>query len=173
MRLRETNLNRAEPRVNHTTILYSGLAHVSGRNRAARIIESGAARDGFPPNFPSIHPDPATSSGIRRDTPCSTMPTTAGHLGDLIRLNSVGPLRTQPMQQIGVAPPRRTGYPNTVLAPYHPFTPTTYQSWKREAELWISGEPGDIATQMLARSMQVLPFEGNKAAMIYMERKRR
>lgn len=62
------------------------------------------------------------------------------------------------------------GFPNMVADSRPAFMPITFQSWKREIKLRISGQSGATATQLLGEQIRVLPQEVKTASLIYMKK---
>ena len=69
---------------------------------------------------------------------------------------------------LGYTPLPCVGFPNMVLDSCPTFTPTTFQNWKREAKLWIAGQPGASVTQLLAKLIRVLPLAVKTESLLYM-----
>ena len=61
------------------------------------------------------------------------------------------------------------GYPNMMIDPCPPFTPNTFQNWKREVKLWVAGMPGATTTQVLAKLIHAMPLSTKTEALLYME----
>ena len=60
-------------------------------------------------------------------------------------------------------------YPNMMVDSCPPFTPATFQNWKREVKLRIAGQPGATVTQILAKLIHILPLSVKTDALLYME----
>ena len=95
---------------------------------------------------PPVHPRPNSDHctrcvpGAHRESPPSTVPS-------------------NPMS--GSATP-----PEVDACP--PFTPSTYQHWKREVRLWSESFPTATTSQLLAKIIAVLPQPSKLAGLSYM-----
>ena len=50
------------------------------------------------------------------------------------------------------------------------FTASAYQNWQREVKIWISRQPGDTVTHLMARLIQVPPLDVETEALRHMAR---
>ena len=83
------------------------------------------------------------------------------------------PFRMPTNAEWGFTPVPRIGFPNMVVDPIPAFTPNTFQNWKREIKLRISGQPGASTTQLLAKLIHVLPLAVKTEALLYMDQTER
>ena len=74
---------------------------------------------------------------------------------------------------LGFTPNPCAGFPNMIVDPCPTFTPSTFQNWKREIKLWIAGQPGATATQLLAKLIHAMPLSVKSESLIYMEQTER
>ena len=79
------------------------------------------------------------------------------------------PFRMPSNHERSYAPLPSVGFPNMVVDSCPSFTPNTFQNRKREIKLWIAGQPGATATQLLAKLIHVLPLSVKTESLIYME----
>ena len=140
-RLREANRNRPGIPIGQQ---FTPLIHAQGR-RTHEKSSASQDQDGggrvFGPK------EPANMAQTTTDVP--TGPTIVDQSPFLMQTN---PVR-------GFAPLPAIGFPNLAVGPCPTFTPATFQNWKREIKLWISGQRGASITKLLAKLIHVLPLD--------------